>query len=155
MVVKHAIGSLNKSSPCSTEALLLHEMLLVGCTWSSPRPLHSSGFAPRHAVALVLEQGTASPGQRSLTRLLRQMLAGGKCSHESGDSCINTAKKISPYSAVQRGAPSGILRGLQTVAKPWSIPGRLMGVALEREAGTAQVTSPAIAGLCCSSWSVT
>ena len=139
-MVKHAIANPNKSSPCSTEALLLREILLVGCTWSSPPSLHSSGFAPCHAVALVPEQGTASPDPWSPTRLLRQTLRGGKCSHESSDSCINTAKKISPYSAVQRGAPPEIHRGSQTVAEPWSIPGRLMGVALERKAGIVQVT---------------
>lgn len=82
----------------------------------------------------------ASPDQRSFTRLLWETLAGGKRSRESGDSCINTAKKISPYSAGQRGAPSGSHRGSWAVAKPWSIPGRLMGVALEWKAGIVQVT---------------
>lgn len=82
------------------------------------------------------------------------MLAGGKCPRESSDSCANTAKKMSPYRAEQRGAPSALLRGSQTAAEPRSIPGGLMSVALERRAGTARVMGPRTAGLCSSSWSV-
>lgn len=137
MVVKHAIANTN---PAHAALRLFFCMRCRSLDALGRLPLLCTARGLHHAVVLVPGQGMASLDQWSHTSLLWETLAGGKCSRESGNSCINTAKKISPYSAGQRGAPSGSHRGSWAVAKPWSIPGRLMGVALERKAGIMQVT---------------
>lgn len=130
MVVKRAIANPNKSSPCSTEALLLHEMLLVGCTWSSPPPLRSSGLCSCFSAgARDDSSGPAEPYGAAATN-------AGKVASvlmRAATAVLIQQRKYHHNSAVQRGAPSGILRGSQAVAEPWSIPGRLIRVLPWRE----------------------